>query len=621
MVDVLSTIAGTALLALASVATASALRIRGRAAFAAAALVVGGAIVVLATIVLSLPEALTRGGLLAAQAAIAVAAVAAWALTGRRRPREGWRPPDEWRPSWGQTRAAASDHPALAVLVVMAAGALLLDLVLAIAVAPSNWDSMTYHLSRAAYWLQQESARQISGGSLRQLNSAPNGEFLQAWTMGIAGTDRFVAVVQWLALVGTATCVYLGARLIDFSRGAALFAAALFVVLPQPILQASSTQNDLIVAFFVAATAVFGVRGLRDRDAGEIVIAALAVGVAVGTKGTALALLPSLAIMLGYTVWRTRPGPRIVAGGLVAAAVSVVALGGWGYALNLHGQGSLFGDLDQATKREAKIPNNAVRVVWTLADSPGVSIPWFDAIAAKTAHATVGQLEIKDRFGFFADSAISEDTSAYGFVGWLVLLPLLLYFAFAPRAGPRRIVAIAGLVGIAAFAILFGYNIWVGRLLLPTVALVMPLLAVLSRRGVPATLTVVAAALTLVPCLLLNPNKMLLVTAPAPTALGKDRIDQMTAIRPEMAPVIRAVDQRVGERGAIAFVGSEDSWDYPFFGEHRQRRVVRFSSPGDVDRRTIGSTGVRAVLFANVGRPARAWRARSLGGDYWLAML
>jgi hypothetical protein len=610
MVDVLSTVAGVALLAIASVAIACALRIRGRAAFAAGALVLSGAIVVFATIVLSLPKDYTRGGVLLAQLVAAGVGVGAWAATGRPRPVGGW------RPRVGETRAAVTAHPALAVLVGMAGFALLITLILAIAVAPSNWDSMTYHLSRAAYWLQQHSTRQIPGGSLRQLNSAPNGEILQAWTMAITGTDRFVAMVQWVALLGTAACIYLGARLLHFARGAALFAAALFVVLPQPILQASSTQNDLIVAFFVAATAVFGVRGLRDRDLGDIAIAALAGGLAVGTKGTALALVPSLLIVLGVTAWRARPGRRVLVAAVAMGLASVVALGAWGYALNLQEQGSLFGGLDQATKREAPIPANAVRVVWTLADSPGVSMPWFDAVASKVAHRTVGRLEIPNQFGFFADPNVSEDTSAYGLIGWWVLLPMLLFFAFSRRAGPRRVLAIAGLVGLAVFAVLFGWNIWVGRLLLPTVALVMPLLAVLARRGVPATLTVIAVAVTLVPCLLLNPNKTLLVTAPAKSALAKDRVDQMTAVRPEMAPVIRAVDAGIGDTGALALVGGEDTWDYPFFGEHRERRVVRFADPRDATEAALRRAKVRGVLFANVPAPRAFRKAQTIAPGY-----
>jgi hypothetical protein len=93
----------------------------------------------------------------------------------------------------------------------------------------------------------------------------------------------------------------------------------------------------------------------------------------------------------------------------------------------------------------------------------------------------------------------------------------------------------------------------------------------------------------------------------------------MTVVRPEMAAVIRAVDARLGETGALAFVGSEDSWDYPFFGEHRERRVVRFSSAQQIDRATAAADRVRGVLFANVGKPPRAWRATQIGGDYWLA--
>src|SRR4051812_26743086 len=263
MADVLSTVAGVALLAIASVAIACVLRVRGLAAFAAAALVIAGAIVVLLTVVLSIPDSLTRSGVLGGELVVAAAAMGGWVAAGRPRPEGGW------RPRVGEARIGAAAYPAIAVLVGMAVFALAVQLVMAIAVAPTNWDSMTYHLSRAAYWLQQHSAAHFPGGSVRQLGSPPNAEILQAWTLLVTGTDRFAAVVQWLALIGVCGCVLEGARLLGFDRAGALFAAALFAVLPQPVLQAASTQNDLVTALFVIAVAVFAVRGLRDRRAGD----------------------------------------------------------------------------------------------------------------------------------------------------------------------------------------------------------------------------------------------------------------------------------------------------------------------------------------------------------------
>jgi hypothetical protein len=609
----LATVVGVMLLAVAGVVTACALRVRGRAAFLAATLVIVAASVVLATICLSLMDALTRAGLLGSAAVIAAIALSGWLACGRPRPPAGW------LTTRGAARSAAHAHPAVACLVVIAALALALQLAIGIDVAPNNWDSMTYHLSRAAYWLQQDSATRFSGGSLRQLGLAPNAEILDAWTLAMTGTDRFVATVQWLSLIGLACTVFLGARVIGFDRRGAVFAAALFVTLPQPILQSTTTQNDLVAAFFVLAVAAFGVRGLRDRQWGDLIVAALAAGLAIGIKGTVFALAPSLAIILGAAVWRYRPPVRLVVSSMAALVAATVALGAWGYALNLHAGASLFGGLTEKTQRESTVPKNEVRVLWTFADSPGSGAPWFNTFATKLADKTVGHLEIPNQFSFGLDEKVSEDTSAYGLVGWLALFPLLLVLAFAPRSSPRMAWAIAALVGLIAFPIAFEFNIWVGRLLLPAVALAAPLFAAVAARSGHAGVAIAAAVVSLVPSLIINQNKTLLVPAGQPKITQMSRIEQMTILRPEMAPVIEAVDQRIGPRGALAFVGGEDSWDYPFFGEHRERRIVRFSSLSEATPAAIRAAHVRGVLFANLGHPARAFHARQLGPAYWFA--
>jgi hypothetical protein len=130
-----------------------------------------------------------------------------------------------------------------------------------------------------------------------------------------------------------------------------------------------------------------------------------------------------------------------------------------------------------------------------------------------------------------------------------------------------------------------------------------PLFAALALRPALAGITAAAAAVVLIPCVLANPSKPLVVDPPAKTVLARDRLSQMTVVRPEMAPVIARVDQTLGPGAPLAFSGGEDSWDYPFFGAHRERRVVRFANPADVTAAALRRVGVRGVLFANVPPP------------------
>jgi hypothetical protein len=106
---------------------------------------------------------------------------------------------------------------------------------------------------------------------------------------------------------------------------------------------------------------------------------------------------------------------------------------------------------------------------------------------------------------------------------------------------------------------------------------------------------------------------------PAPTILERDRLAQMTITRPEMVGVVAAVDRTLGPRGALAFAGAEDSWDYPFFGPHRTRRVVRFRAPAALTEPALRRIGVRGVLFANAPPPRGFPGARQIVPGYWLA--
>jgi hypothetical protein len=308
---------------------------------------------------------------------------------------------------------------------------------------------------------------------------------LQGWTLALTGGDNFAQLVQWTALVGLALLVFLGGRLLGSGRRGSLFAAALFVVLPQPIIQAATAQNDLIVSFFVAATAVFGIRGLQRRAPGDLVIGGLSAGLAVGTKGTALVAGVPLAILLVAAAAAYRPPRRVLAVGLASAVLGALALGSLSYIGNTLSSGSPVGGLpEQATKRVDPIPANVIRSAWTFVDLPGYELPWLGEALQRPARKLAGDLEIpctdcfEPRFEFRPDTTVHADRVAFGPIGLLILVPLVLFFAVGRRVPPRhRVLAIAVASYFVVFVVLLAWNPWQGRLFLPAVALAAPLLA------------------------------------------------------------------------------------------------------------------------------------------------
>lgn len=606
--------AGIALLLAFALPLTWALRVRGPAAQLVAALILSAAEIVVLTIALSLFDGLRPGWMLLGQALMAAGALVPWRVAGHPRPNAR-----DNLPSRERLREWARANPAAAGMGAIAVAALALQLVMAVAVAPGNWDSMTYHLARIGYWLQFDSAMHFDGGTVRQIANPPNGEYLQGWTMLLSDSDRFANAVQWAALIGLAAAIAGMARVLGFNRSASLFAASLFVAMPQPIMQATSTQNDLIVSFFVVGALLFGMRGLRDRSNADLMLCGAAVGLAVGTKGTGLLALPLLAGVLAIAAWRYSTPLGAVLRVAVAGVIGIVLLGSFNYALNLDTYNNPLGGLNSLTKRESPLPENAVRAAWSFADSTGVSMPWLDVGVRRPVNLAWGDLSNSSFSGYTIDSSVQEDTSGYGLLGILALALFVLVLLARSTPWDRRLIAAAAVGYLVLFAVVNEYNPWLARVMMPGIAIGAPLLALLYSRGWTRGTAVALALLSLLPSLVVNAQKPLFVEPGQATILGLDRIAQQTRVRPEMGVVLRALASRVAPDAPLGLVGEEDSWDYSFFGKDLERRVIRLDAR-EATRQTMAAENLAGIVFANQEKSPAGMQAEQLAPGYWLAL-
>jgi hypothetical protein len=621
-VNVVDAFAGTLLWGVPVVLLPAVLRIRGMVLALTAGLVVGAASIVLVFIGLSVARLLTPAAILLAQTGLAGASALGWKLAGM--------PSLPWRPRWRAATSAIRADPALAVLITAATAALALQFFMAIAIAPNNFDAMTYHLPRAAYWLQNNSALHWQGGTVQQLGDPPNAEMLQAWTMALSGTDRFVQLVQWLSLVGIALAIFSLARLIDFQPRAAAFAAALFVVLPQPLLQAASAQNDLVVTFFLLAALTFGLRGLRDRSSGDLVVASVALGLAIGTKGTALLALPSLGLIFLAAIWRYRPSVSVVRFASLTAIASIAIWGSFNYILNLEDGRGVFGGVDahvRATAVSDGVVKDVVRVSWmSFVDTQDIAPGWVESIFRPTGnrilHALYGNNKCCPGLGP-VNGYVYDETAGFGFVGLLVFWPVLLLALLGPRSPPfHRLIATAALVYLLLVATVpGGFNDWIARLLIPFVAIGAPLLAKAASRSSIRVAIVALALVGLEPSLFANETKRLLPSGGMPSFLGLDRISQMTYnnYEPDLGRALRRLQRILPATAPLGYVGSADTWDYPLFGEHRERRLVRLQQHV-VTQSQMRQDHLAGVFFAYVSPPPNLG-AVQLAPGYYLALL
>jgi hypothetical protein len=134
--------------------------------------------------------------------------------------------------------------------------------------------------------------------------------------MLLSDGDRYVGLVQYVALSATAIATYGISCRVGFGRRAALFGALVLLTTPVVILQGSNALNDLVVASFLAAATYFLLRETRQ----EFALGGLALALAVGTKFTALIALPLVAVVVLAGQPR-RQWPRLALAGVAGVAL------------------------------------------------------------------------------------------------------------------------------------------------------------------------------------------------------------------------------------------------------------------------------------------------------------
>jgi hypothetical protein len=124
---------------------------------------------------------------------------------------------------------------------------------------PSNYDSMTYHLSRILHWEQAQNVGHYATSIDRQVHMPPLAEFGMMQFHLLTGSDQFLFFIQWFSMVVCAIGVMEIVAQFGAGRLRQRLAALLAVSIPIGILEASSTQNDWVVAAYLVSFYVFSI--------------------------------------------------------------------------------------------------------------------------------------------------------------------------------------------------------------------------------------------------------------------------------------------------------------------------------------------------------------------------
>ncbi|MGI9861773.1 hypothetical protein SDD30_10380 [Moorella naiadis] len=196
---------------------------------------------------------------------------------------------------------------------------------------PYAWDSLYYHLTAAATWLQ--AGRIVLSPYTLWANVYPmNTELLFAWNLLLTGSDLLVDLTQLPFALAGGLAVYALGRQAGLKQAGSAVAGALFFLTPIVLIQSKTCYVDVAFAAMFLVGYYFAWRYYHSPRRGYLLLTALAAGLVTGMKASAA---PYVAVIFAIVLagdWRAgqEDGQPAWCRMLISAAIFAMAILLWG---------------------------------------------------------------------------------------------------------------------------------------------------------------------------------------------------------------------------------------------------------------------------------------------------
>jgi len=524
------------------------------------------------------------------------------------------------------------------------------NLALVLFCAPHNCDSMTYHLVRMAHYLQQGSLDNFEANYWAQVVHPKSSTILLLYSfLASGGNENLTQGIQFLSYWIVAVAVYGITRNTGQSRTAAIFAALCFALLIECLMQASTTQNDMILAALTATAVYFSYRCRGPNHRIGTLWVALSIGLAAGIKASFFLVLPVI-LMVVYAnqprgsshPMKTRLIHRFNLGLLILVFGFIFTLPS-GYLENSRIYGHPMGPerirkIHTFTGRPpAFVAVNGTKNLFRFgfdAASLETPIPFYPQATAWQTNLlrqlggclkTIG-LDLETRpacrvlFTYGKFPRAHEDRAYWGVLGFGLAVPvMLLTLGGAIRGSRLRLLSAATVLFLLIQAYSGPYDPWRGRYFVMCAIFALPVLGVCVNcrsRFLQGYLLVVVflACFSAVSAVTLRSNRALITWRQGPikatSVFTMDRTGQLTSNRKWCHEQLIRFDRLVHRNARLAVALGERSYEYPLFGEGLTRTVIPINSFNKGLQRVPGDA--QYLIFSSQVIPVRP-------GDHHLA--
>jgi 4-amino-4-deoxy-L-arabinose transferase-like glycosyltransferase len=371
---------------------------------------------------------------------------------------------------------------------------------------PNTVDSMDYHMSRVVHWIQNHSIAFYPTQIERQLYLKPWAEFAITHLQILSGGDRFANLVQWFSMVGSILGVSLIAKQFGANTPVQLFAAIVSATIPMGILQASSTQNDYVVSFWLVCLVYYLILLKKQPGYPHALAAGASLGLAIFTKPTAYIYAAPFLIWFGLSQLKTLRWRVLQLAMTIVIVALLINLGH--YIRNFDLYGHPLGLVEGEEKRNGSgiklkvsndiftfsaITSNAIRNLGLHTGTPFLRVSDFTERGIRFLHRFLG-IEVDDSrttFPTFRNNKFylpgfnfHEDTAGNFIHLILIFVSVVLFFIRGWKRESHELInyGVAVIAAFLLFCLYLKWEIWNSRYHLPLFVLWSPFIAVALSR-------------------------------------------------------------------------------------------------------------------------------------------
>ena len=526
--------------------------------------------------------------------------------------RESIHPPYEFK----RLRVKLGSLPPWAFLLL--AVVFFLVLFMAVASPPMNFDVQIYHLPRQIFWMMQGSVKPFVASHTHQISMPVLSEFMGLNLLLLSAGDSWHNLIQTLFFVVSCGIVTLIVRSVGGTPRAQALSLIFVVFVPVLFLEASNAKNDIIISFFLLVPLLVGITiwtGRREASLPLLLVASLSAGLALATKGTAIAYLIAPAILIVVACIRCRSMKVLLLAILPGVILTILPA-----APQLMRNMEVFGSPAGPNLHHSNLRHDPLSIF---------SVAVRNAVGQFTCDSEAWNLKLEKRTRkFLSVIGVNADDPATTFegqsfhlpyyagledivpapvqTGFIILLPLALLMPSFRRSQGMIPLFTVTFFSLFLFCFIFRWQPWQGRLLIPAYFMAAPMagmvLDALRPRWIPWVF-VIFVLLTLKPHLMYAGQRPLLGDA---SIFRMSKSDQMSRMMPGRAEDIQKLTSYLKEQGAFHSV-MIDGGSTEIYGLLREIHATRpdlsilsghFDQPCQVDA-VISTT----IPFAGVPPP------------------